>query len=249
MLKITFLGTNGFYPTALGDTVCVLIETDKYNLILDAGSGLSKLDQFDYNQKPTYIFLSHLHLDHISGLFTLPKLKFSSTLKIFVSEESCESLLNILKFPYMCPLERLSYKTEVLKLESADRKSLPFEFDYLPVVHSVYTLGYRFLIEGKVISYVTDTGICDNALTLARNADLLILECSHLPGEINKGWPHINPQEASEVAIKSQVKKLVLNHFDSNRYRTIELRKKSLEIVQSKFPKAILATDLLTIDL
>ena len=249
MTKITFLGTNGFYPTDLGDTVCVLIETDKYNLILDAGSGLSKLDQFDCQQKPTYIFLSHLHLDHISGLFTLPKLKFNAPLQILVSEASCESLLNILKFPYMCPLELLSYKTEILKLESVDRNGLPFEVDFLPVVHSVHTLGYKFLIEGKIISYVTDTGICDNALTLAKNADLLILECSHLSGEINKGWPHINPQEAAEVAIKSQVRKLVLSHFDSNRYRTIELRKKSLEIIQSQFPNAMIATDLLTIEL
>lgn len=248
-MKITFLGTNGFYPTDLGDTVCVLIETDKYNLILDAGSGLSKLDQFDYYQKPTYIFLSHLHLDHISGLFTLPKLKFSSKLKIFVSETSYESLLDILEFPYMCPLELLNYKTEIIKIEHSVRKDLPFEFAYLPVEHSVHTIGYRLLIEDKIISYVTDTGICDNALTLAKNADLLILECSHLSGEVNKGWPHINPQEAAEVAIKSQVKKLVLSHFDSNRYRTIELRKKSLEIVQSKFHNAILATDLLAIDL
>jgi len=87
-MKITFLGTNGFYPTELGETVCVLIETDKYNLILDAGSGLQKYDQFDYKNKPAYIFLSHLHLDHISGLFTLPKFKFELPLKIFISAQS-----------------------------------------------------------------------------------------------------------------------------------------------------------------
>lgn len=249
MLKITFLGTNGFYPTELGDTICTLIETKDFNLILDAGSGLSKYDKFNYLGKPTFIFLTHLHLDHISGLFTLPKFKFDNKLQILVSEQSHDSLLNILNFPYMCPLEMLSFKTEVMKIEEIENSSQPFEFDFLPMVHSVHTLGFRFSIKGKTIAYVTDTGICDNALSLAKNADLLILECSHLSNESNKGWPHINPQEAAQIALKSGVKKLALTHFDSNKYRTIEARLESLNFVKSKFPNAILAKDMLSLDL
>lgn len=248
-MKITFLGTNGFYPTDLGDTICTLIETEKFNLILDAGSGLSKYDKFDYSGKPTFIFLSHLHLDHISGLFTLPKFKFDNKFQIFVSEESQISLLNILNFPYMCPLEMLNFKTDVRKIEEVESGSLPFEFSFLEVVHSVHTLGFRFSVMGKVIAYVTDTGVCDNAMTLAKNADLLILECSHLSNETNKGWPHINPQEAASVPLESGAKRLVLTHFDANRYRTAESRLEALRIVRSNFPDSILANDMMSLNL
>ncbi len=249
MIKITFLGTNGFYPTELGDTVCALIETKDFNLILDAGSGLSKYDHFNYLGKPTFIFISHLHLDHISGLFTLPKFKFDKKLRILVSGQSSESLLDILKFPYMCPIDMLNFGTEIEIIEDIKKGSLPFDLKFLPVVHSVHTLGFRFSIMGKTIAYVTDTGVCENALSLAGNADLLILECSHLYGETNKEWPHINPQEAGQLALDSGAKKLAITHFDSNRYKTIETRLKALEIIQSRFPDALLAKDMFSLDL
>lgn len=104
-------------------------------------------------------------------------------------------------------------------------------------------------LDRTVYTYVTDTGICDNALSLAKNADLFILEYSHLSNETNKGWPHINPQEAAQVALKSGAKKLALTHFDSNKYKTIETRVESFKIVKSKFPNAILANDMLSLDL
>ncbi len=72
-MKITFLGTNGWYDTSTGNTICILVETDKYNIVLDAGNGLYKIDRYISSEKPVYLFLSHFHLDHIIGLHILGK--------------------------------------------------------------------------------------------------------------------------------------------------------------------------------
>jgi len=36
-MKITFLGTNGWYDTDCGNTICTLLETTKAYILLDAG--------------------------------------------------------------------------------------------------------------------------------------------------------------------------------------------------------------------
>jgi len=36
-MQVTFLGTNGWYDSATGNTVSALISTENYDIILDAG--------------------------------------------------------------------------------------------------------------------------------------------------------------------------------------------------------------------
>ena len=59
-----------------GSTSCYLIETNDGNrkeaIILDAGTGLYKINDIDYDE--ITILLSHSHLDHILGLPVFPYL-------------------------------------------------------------------------------------------------------------------------------------------------------------------------------
>ena len=56
MTEVIFLGTNGWYDTDTGNTVCILLKSHKYNIIFDAGSGLHKLDDY-VGDKTTETFL------------------------------------------------------------------------------------------------------------------------------------------------------------------------------------------------
>jgi ribonuclease BN (tRNA processing enzyme) len=126
--------------------------------------------------------------------------------------------------------------------------TLPFTVECRPLVHPAPCYGYRLEVDGKVITYCTDTGICDNAVTLARGADLLITECSLKPGEVSTDWPHLNPQDAIGIAQKAKAKRLALVHFGAEVYKTLDERR----AVQDEFgkisPGLIAATDELTID-
>jgi len=247
-MKIIFLGTNGWYDTQTGNTLSILIATREYNIVLDAGNGFTKLDRVLSNSYPIFLFLSHFHLDHVIGLHTL--IKFSFTQKFtLVGPKGTEKVLRaLLKQPFTAPLDRLSYETEILELPGSEDR-LPFSVKAMNLVHPPLSMGYRFLLDGKKIAYCPDTGYCENAVTLAKGADLLISECSFLPGENSADWPHLNPQSAARIAKEAGAARLALVHFDAAKYTTMELRKKAEKEAQKIFANTVACEDDLVMEL
>ncbi len=247
-MEIIFLGTNGWYDSGTGNTVCTLIKTRRWDIVLDAGNGLYKLDKYCNGTKPCFILLSHFHLDHVTGLHTLIKFRFKKDLTI-CGGKGARRLLNILvNRPFTMPLEKLRYGVKVLELP-AQAGELPFRITTLPLMHTDPVLGMRLELEGKTVTYCTDTGYCPNALTLAKGADLLITECAHLPGELNPVWPHFNPETAGRLAAEAGVKRLVLTHFSAGRYHTERLRAVALRHARKVFQETAAAKDGLKITL
>ncbi len=91
-MKIRFLGTNGWFDTKTGNTTSVFIETGNCYIILDAGSGFYKARECIKDERPVYLFISHLHLDHIIGLHTLPLFKISQGIDIYLPKGMKEPL-------------------------------------------------------------------------------------------------------------------------------------------------------------
>ena len=241
-MEIIFLGTNGWYDTNIANAICVLVKTKKYDIVLDAGNGIYKLDKYVDGSKPVYLFLSHFHLDHIVGLHMLLKFRFKKGLTICAGKGARKNLAAILRKPFTVPLKDLKYKTRVLELP-AQGKRVPFKFKCLPLVHADPVLGYRFELDGRTLTYCTDTGYCANAVKLAKGADLLISECAHRPGETNPGWPHMNPESAAAFAVEAGVKRLALVHFGADRYPAMKDRTKAEKIARKTFKKTIASKD------
>lgn len=77
------------------------------------------------------------------------------------------------------------------------------------------------LIPGKKVAYVTDTAYCTNAVKLAENSDLLIIESTFLSEKEARAeeCEHLTAKQAALIANNANVKKMVLTHF-SQRYKT-----------------------------
>ncbi len=241
-MEIIFLGTNGWYDTGTANTLCVLIKTQKYDIVLDAGNGFSKLNKYVDGTKPVYLFLSHFHLDHIVGLHTLLKFDLEKGLKICGGAGARRVLASLLRRPFTVPLKDLRYKTEVLELPSQTGK-IPFNCSCLPLQHSGPVLGYRFEIDGRTIAFCTDTGYCENSVKLAGKADLLLSECSFLRGTGHPGWSHMNPRTAAALARASGAGKLALVHFDPATYPELSDRKKAAALARKTFKNTFAARD------
>jgi ribonuclease BN (tRNA processing enzyme) len=246
-MKVTFLGTNGWFDTDCGNTICTLIETKTAYIILDAGNGIHKASKYIKKEMPVYLYLSHFHIDHIEGLHTLAKFKFKS-LEIIGQTGIKATIKEFLAPRYSIPVHKLPFPCNVTGVKEGWHKS-PFKFRALQLVHSSKCFGYRFEIDGKVVSYCTDTGYCKNAAELSRNADLLISECALLSGQTSNSWPHMNPQLAAKLAVESKAKKLALTHFDAALYTTMLKREKAQEQAQRIFPETFSAYDGLRIDI
>ncbi|MDP3804059.1 MAG: MBL fold metallo-hydrolase [Candidatus Omnitrophota bacterium] len=240
-MKITFLGTNGWYDTVTGNTPSVFIETKTAYIILDAGFGLHKAKELIGSGKNVLIFLSHFHLDHVIGLHTLPMFKVSQGIDIYVPRGGEKILGALLRRPFSSP--PLLLATKIRLHDYTKRAKLPFEFEYARLRHSVPCNGFRFKLEGAAIVYCTDTGICNNLKRLARSADLLITECAMSPGDRSLNIFHITPETAARVAKEAEAKELALFHFDPGKYPTIGHRKAAEAAAKTIFPETIAAND------
>jgi len=151
-------------------------------------------------------------------------------------------LNTIINEPYTVPFAKLPFEVEVYEL-SEGRHNLPFSVECKFLIHSSKCLGYRFELDGKIITYCPDTGICENAIELAENADLLIAECSFKMRQRNAEWQHLNPEDATQIAKEANAKKLALIHFDANIYRSLEERIEVQEKMKKVFENLIVTFD------
>jgi len=247
IVKVRFLGTNGWYSTDFGNTSCVLIESKKFYVVLDAGDGIYKLDRYVLSEKPVHLFLSHLHFDHIIGFHLFDKFKFKEMVNIY-GFKGVRDGLRIVRHPYTLPLSDLSFPIEIHELEEGSY-NLPFPFSCKLLFHSDPCLGYRFELDSSVIAYCMDTGVCDNLRELARGVDLLITESSLKPGQRLENWGHMDPREAAEIAKQAEAKQLLLTHFDAGNYISLEERHEAEVVAKETFKNTVCAYDDLEVQL
>jgi ribonuclease Z len=242
VMKIIFLGTNGWYDTKTGNTICTFVETDKYNLIFDAGNGFYKLDRYINFNKPAYLFLSHLHVDHIEGLHTLDKLKQKLDLNIYCFEGYMKKLKYFLDSPFTANPKNMSINVKFQSFKEGEYKS-PFNFTVKKLLHANAAFGFRINLDGKILSYCCDTALCENDKQLSKKADLLIHECSFLKKPESNAWGHSSPIEVARMALEQGIKKLALTHFDSSIYLSMKQRKEAEKLAKSIFPNSLVAKD------
>lgn len=245
-MKIVFLGTNGWFTTPTGNTPSVFVDSQDHYVIFDAGNGLYKIDQYITEEKPISLFISHFHIDHVSGLHTLSKFKFSQGIDIYVAEGRKKDFQTLVNPPFTSPKPPVRIRVNEL---SEGKHQIPFEVEVIEQFHAYKDSGFRVTLEEKVIAYSGDCGISDSSIILAKDADLLIHECSFKANHPPSNWGHVGPIEAATLAKGAGVKKLILNHFDASLYTTLNDRKEAEKEAQAIFPNTIAATDDLIVTL
>jgi ribonuclease BN (tRNA processing enzyme) len=241
-MKIHFLGTNGWYDTDTGNTTCALIDARDCYIILDAGNGIYKADKFIRERKPIYLFISHFHLDHIIGLHILNKFHFKQGLHICGQRGTKKILSRLIDRTFTADFKQIPFRVKIHDL-SEGVHYLPFRVECRFLVHVSKCLGYRFKLEDKIVAYCTDTGFCNNAVALARGADLLIAECSYKTASMAKKWPHLDPRGAARVAKEAKAKRLVMTHFDAEIYRNLKDRSWAQARARDVFKNTLAARD------
>lgn len=244
-MKIYFLGTNGWYDTKIGNTISTLIDSREGYIIFDAGDGIYKAKKLLVEKKPIYLFLSHLHLDHISGFHIFNTFIKDKEIHIILEKGNKQLLENIVRHPYMIP-----FKSDVIfyEVKNGNYKE-PLNFECRKLKHVDSSVGFRLDLEGKIISHCLDTGICDNLTILSKNADILITEAAMVPGVSSPDWGHLNPEEAAQIAKDANVKRMVMTHISVDGYSDIDERKEAEKKARNIFANSIMAEDDLIIEL
>jgi ribonuclease Z len=105
---------------------------------------------------------------------------------------------------------------------------------------------YAELVIGKKVAYVTDTLVCDNAIRIAKNADVVICESSYAKDLQAKAIDHmhLSAHDAGLIASRAGAKKLVITHFSARYKSTHEVEADARDV----FDNVIAAKDLMKIN-
>jgi len=103
-----------------------------------------------------------------------------------------------------------------------------------------------YLVKGKKISYIADTIPCAGANALAKDADLLIAEGTHLDEirDKTRKFMHLTVKETALIAKKNKAKKLVVTHI-SPRYKN---SKDVLKEARKYFKNSVIAEDFMKVE-
>ncbi len=196
-----------------------LLRTGEQICLLDGGTGtLLKCLQAGVSYKNIdNLFYTHLHPDHtidlIPFLFATKNTPgFTRTRKLEIAGPvGFQSFFDRVVDLYGRSMLEASYPIEIIELGETELQREAFKVNTRFMAHAANAIGYRFEAEGKVLVYSGDTDYCDGIIELAREADVLLLECSFADEE--KVSNHLTPTEAGKIASLANVSRLILTHI------------------------------------
>jgi ribonuclease BN (tRNA processing enzyme) len=220
IVEITVMGSGTAVPDAARGSPGIALQSDGWILFLDCGSGTLyrgarfgvPVDQVDF------VLLSHLHPDHTGDLVPLlfafrnPELPREKDL-IFLGPEGIQRFFRDLEAVYGDWIHPRGYRLEIRSLKESEVLPLgPWRLRTFAVPHGPPSLAYEIADSaGRRLVYSGDTEYFGPLADFAREAELLILECSFPEGGDRPG--HLTPSQAGRIAREAGCGRLLLTHF------------------------------------
>ncbi|MCD4720134.1 MAG: MBL fold metallo-hydrolase [Desulfobacula sp.] len=220
-----------------GDTTCIEISAKSgETIIVDAGTGIRCLGNslIERNIDQYYLLFTHSHWDHILGIGFFRPLLFSN-IKIMIQNRKfsgidTKDVLNEVMRPPFFPISLKDMKADI-KFEKALNNTFTIgsiKIETIPISHSGGGLGYKFIEDHKSFVFLTDNELgfdhpegvgFDAYLNFSRNADLLFHDGEYTQNEYKRkeSWGHSSIQDALDLALKANVRKLGLFHLNQDR--------------------------------
>jgi ribonuclease BN (tRNA processing enzyme) len=213
-IRWTTLG-NAPFPKPLDPCSGYLLQAGGANVLVDIGGGsLAALQQYIRLQDLHAVWISHLHADHFADM---PLLYYA-----FAFSEG-----PLRKIPVLGPVGWAD-RVEAFVKSSVDHKMKSFfqvvelkdrgiaeigdlRIQARSVEHGVPAFGLTARFGERRLAYTGDSGPCENLVTLAKGARVLVAEC--FSREIEIPSVHLSPEDAGLIAAQASVARLVLTHL------------------------------------
>jgi ribonuclease BN (tRNA processing enzyme) len=215
-MQVTVVGCAGSFPGPDSPASCYLIEADDFRLVLDLGNGaLGALQRYTALSDVDAICLSHLHADHCIDMISYSVFQNyhpeapQPRIPVYGPPGTADRLALALG----SHSKGMADAFEFAALTPGTIEIGPLRITTALMRHPVVTFGFRIEHAGQVVTYSADTGPCDELVTLARDADLLLAEASFTEGPDLPPDLHLTAREAAEHAARAGAGELVLTHL------------------------------------
>ncbi len=238
VFRVVALGSRGsaavegsMFSVYGGATSCVYVMIDDVHIVLDGGSGIMSLPYVMGKGKNIHLLLSHLHIDHISGLFVCPSFfEKTNTLKLYAKRQEDDGIKERFCAVMSEPIWPVGPEAFLTGIEFIDCDN-EFYIDDVKVramsgSHPGNVTCYRIEKGGKSVVYMTDCEITDENIFLfsdfAKGTDLLLCDGQYTHDEMpnRKGFGHSSWEQAAELAYMCAAKSMGIIHHDPTRTDT-----------------------------
>jgi ribonuclease BN (tRNA processing enzyme) len=184
-MRLTPLGTNGFYPSHGRQTMSFLVAGRSHAVLLDAGTGVGRLAEPAVaaelaGRDELHVLLTHYHLDHLVGLSYLTDLWSGGRLVIhapgrpLVDAEPRLALGRLLGPPlFPVALDEFPYPVEVRPYRDRSLALGEFKLELRSQTHPGRSVAVRV---DRTLAYLTDTAAEPWAEEFCRGVELLLHE-------------------------------------------------------------------------
>lgn len=235
--KLTVWGVRGSAPAPEpdyagygGNTSCFSMGRGDDLVVLDAGSGLAALggELVRRGVRRVDILLSHLHLDHVMGLFVFPLLQDGAAQVHLYGRPGLGQALDSLVGPPFWPVGLAQCRAAVKVHEVRAGGPFTLADGGAPGLTAAAMEGnhpngcyyYRLDWGGHSMVYALDCelegNMADRVARFAQGADVLVWDTGFFPGELVRGWGHSTWEEGLAVGRKAQVGKMLMTHYGTN---------------------------------
>lgn len=213
------LGSGGWLPTSRRETCCALFRDGQDALLVDAGTGVSRLLEHPHliaGVQRLEIVLTHFHLDHVVGLSYLPALGLASPPVVWgpgrrLYDTPTDAILERLLAPPLFALSLRELLGGVREVPETAFSVAGFELDTrAQTLHAHPTLALRI---GGAATYCTDTAFDPENAAFAAGSSVLLHEAWHALDACDDAG-HTAAGEAAHLAERAGAESLVLIHIN-----------------------------------
>lgn len=241
-IKIVFTGTGSGRSSLNRFHSSFLIRSDSYNLLIDAGDGISRaLLRLGIEFKEIDgVLITHFHPDHYSGLITLiQQMKMYNRqmpLDLFVSKSNINFLKELLNKSYMLE-DRLGFVLNFQKIETGKRLDFRGKFTLTAIENShlqkyrdypgkgLDFKSYSLAIESAT-GYLFYSGDVDSPSDL----DLFNFNANSI---LVTETTHISIEAVIKLLKEKEIKKIILTHLDTDDPSTL------ISTISASFPEGL----------
>ena len=236
--KVCIWGVRGSMPAASreflefgGNTSCVSVDCGEELVVFDAGSGLTALGGcLAGYRKPIRVFISHVHIDHLLGLFTFQPF-FDPGAEVHLYGEARDGVpfrrqLEALVGPPYWPIPFSRFRAGITVHETGPDQCIDLPggrvMRTMRSNHPNGCLLYRLESEGHSVVYSLDCELTQalrpRLVEFCRDAGVLVWDANFTNRDLARhtGWGHSSWEQGTELRREAGVKLLLLAHYSQS---------------------------------
>lgn len=227
MIRLIILGSGSIVPTRKRFATSIYIDSGSHKILLDCGPGtIDKMRTTNINPwSIDSLLITHFHIDHITDLLPLIKLRAYNEKGEIVAEPPLlriygpKGLKEFLKHTIDQNIflrylkDKIGYHkyVEIHEMDQDDVKENGRIKICSKRARHELGLNYRLEIDDKIIVFSGDTAFDTSIVNFAKDADLLIHECSY-PKTLLVG-EHTSEEDLAQIIMLARPKRLVITHL------------------------------------